>query len=163
LGPALAPVERWAALLADRLKKVLDEHADAGGVDLVAHSMGGLVVRVLLEKYPEVGRRVHTLVTLGTPHDGTAVIGKPVLWQSAAQMIRGSSFLRELPYPTDAAPQMRVVTFGAVQDYIVYPAETCRLEGAPHHLLDVGHAGLVASSRSIERVVEALTESEDQR
>jgi len=163
MGPPFAPIERWAAELADRLRAVLDEHDTADGVDLVAHSMGGLLVRVLLEKYPEVGARVRTLVTLGTPHEGTAVVEGFAPGQNTTQMRRGSAFLQGLARPTEAAPSVRVVTFGGVQDYIVYPADTCRLEGAPHIKLDAGHTGLVASSRSIDRVIQALSESEEQR
>jgi pimeloyl-ACP methyl ester carboxylesterase len=43
-------------------------------VDVVAHSRGGLVARELIERKdgPLIGRiNVHTLVTLGTPHQGT--------------------------------------------------------------------------------------------
>jgi pimeloyl-ACP methyl ester carboxylesterase len=44
------------------------------GVDIVAHSMGGLVARAALglRKQAENERRVHRVVTLGTPHRGIA-------------------------------------------------------------------------------------------
>ena len=42
-------------------------------LDLVCHSMGGLVARELLsrDEYREIGLRVRTMVTLGTPHHGS--------------------------------------------------------------------------------------------
>ncbi|MEU7901692.1 hypothetical protein [Actinoplanes sp. NPDC049118] len=47
-----------------------------GGVDIVAHSMGGLVVNAALKNMAEagleVGGLVHRIVTLGTPHRGIA-------------------------------------------------------------------------------------------
>ncbi|KOV57688.1 hypothetical protein ADL01_39800 [Streptomyces sp. NRRL WC-3618] len=46
------------------------------GVDVIAHSMGGLVVRAALRQLKEAGDRpeelVHRIVTLGTPHRGIA-------------------------------------------------------------------------------------------
>lgn len=47
------------------------------GVDIVAHSMGGLVVREALRKLDtvdkgSVGELIHRIVTLGTPHRGIA-------------------------------------------------------------------------------------------
>jgi pimeloyl-ACP methyl ester carboxylesterase len=43
-----------------------------GGVDIVAHSMGGLVVREALRTLKRARERVHRIVTLGTPHRGIA-------------------------------------------------------------------------------------------
>lgn len=54
-------------------------HFDAGfnGVDIIAHSMGGLVVREALKQMHareagSAGQKVHRIVTLGTPHRGIA-------------------------------------------------------------------------------------------
>ena len=52
-------------------------------VHLVAHSMGGLVVRAALMEHPELWDRVGRIVFLGTPHYGSAAIGgylKNHLW-----------------------------------------------------------------------------------
>lgn len=162
LGPPLAAIERWTDQLAASLRLVLDEHPDADGVDIVGHSMGGIVARLLLEKYPELASRVRTLVMLGSPNHGTAAVGR-VAVKNMAQLRRGSPFLASLAHPGTAAPATRVLTFGAILDYIVYPSETCELEGVPHEILHAGHSGLVASSHVVDRVVEALTESEADR
>ena len=52
------------------LKSFLRRHVRGGEIDLVCHSLGGLVARVYLQ---ELGgsRRVRSIVTLGTPHRGT--------------------------------------------------------------------------------------------
>lgn len=57
--------------------------APDGKVHLVAHSMGGLVVRVTLMNYPELWQHVGKVVFLGTPHYGSPSIAsylKNHLW-----------------------------------------------------------------------------------
>ncbi|MEV7511853.1 lipase family alpha/beta hydrolase [Streptomyces sp. NPDC090085] len=52
-------------------------------VHLVAHSMGGLVVRTALMRHPELWNRVGKVAFLGTPHYGSPAIGgylKNHLW-----------------------------------------------------------------------------------
>jgi pimeloyl-ACP methyl ester carboxylesterase len=70
-------VSRYGEGLA-RLIDILDRLSETrfDGVDIVAHSMGGLVVRAALKHMAEHGRDphrlVHRIVTLGTPHRGIA-------------------------------------------------------------------------------------------
>ena len=52
--------------------------ATFSGVDIVAHSMGGLVVRAALKAMKgKAGERINKIVTLGTPHRGIAFQGIP--------------------------------------------------------------------------------------
>lgn len=65
-----------AARLADKVKALRDAHGTDLVIDIVAHSMGGLVSRYFLESgyYSEASCRgfanVRRLVTIGTPHRG---------------------------------------------------------------------------------------------
>ncbi|MFF8289369.1 alpha/beta fold hydrolase [Streptomyces sp. NPDC016309] len=72
---------------ADRLyDMVVAAHSGDGPrepVHLVAHSMGGLVVRTALMRHPDLWDRVGKVVFLGTPHYGSPAIGgylKNHLW-----------------------------------------------------------------------------------
>ena len=59
---------------AERVEAVLDEFARCcrfDYVDVVGHSMGGLVASYLLKRIDR-GRRIRRVVTLGTPHRGAA-------------------------------------------------------------------------------------------
>ena len=86
--------------LGHRLVETLAEVVEVNGlgpdeqIDIVAHSMGGLVSRLALLDV-ETTNRVHTLVTLGTPHSGThaarfagsgapATSGPTRMWSSAS-------------------------------------------------------------------------------
>jgi triacylglycerol esterase/lipase EstA (alpha/beta hydrolase family) len=69
-------------------------------VDIVGHSLGGLVATYLLKRLDR-GRCVRKVVTLGTPHHGTPVALLGALLFGAFsraiwQMIPGSPLLREL-------------------------------------------------------------------
>ncbi|MFO1159329.1 MAG: hypothetical protein U1E60_10865 [Reyranellaceae bacterium] len=58
---------------ADRLKSTIDRVAPNGKVDIVAHSMGGIIARIY---YQSLGgnAKVQNLIMLGTPHLGSAKI-----------------------------------------------------------------------------------------
>lgn len=126
-------------------------------LDVVAHSMGGLVLRHALSDSPALARRVRRVVTLGTPHQGTALLGwfryGPV-WR---MMGRGSEYLRLLPTIAAAASAAEVTTIASAHDLIVYPSECAHLEGARQLDLDrVGHLGLLVDGAVLELVAGLL-------
>lgn len=64
-------IEEAAEGLAAFIQLVLEKTRDAHRVNLVAHSMGGLVCRSALQRYlPEPAAVVSKLFTIGTPHGG---------------------------------------------------------------------------------------------
>ena len=126
----------------------------AGQVDVVAHSMGGVIVRMALTTHPELAASVRRVVTLGSPHSGTAA-GRGLPLAGAARFLgRRSEVLRRLPgFPATAA----LTTIAARHDLVVYPQTTCHLDGARAlDLPDVGHAGLLTRPAVQALVVEAL-------
>jgi pimeloyl-ACP methyl ester carboxylesterase len=88
---------------AARVLEEIERRAAASGfayVDVVGHSLGGLVATYLLKELDR-GCRVRRVVTLGTPHRGApaALLGALVLGffsRAIWQMIPGSPLLREL-------------------------------------------------------------------
>ncbi len=55
---------------AEILAKSIKEYSNGAIIDIVAHSMGGLVARSMIEQY-KCEKYVHKLITLGTPHKGS--------------------------------------------------------------------------------------------
>ncbi|MBI4648729.1 MAG: alpha/beta hydrolase [Bacteroidia bacterium] len=55
------------------LKRARDNNYSAGKVDIVAHSMGGILARQYIQSYSHYHDRedVHKLITLNTPHSGS--------------------------------------------------------------------------------------------
>lgn len=68
--PASATIEERAAKLRDDIAAQIP---GADGVNIVAHSMGGLDARYMISKLKPPNLRVRSLVTISTPHHGSAV------------------------------------------------------------------------------------------
>jgi pimeloyl-ACP methyl ester carboxylesterase len=160
LGRPLQRIEGYAAPLARALADLVYEHPEEG-VDVVAHSMGGVVLRIVLRDHPELARRVRRVVTLGSPHHGTQAARGTPLAGEVWQMRRGSVFLRDLPEFRTLAPAARVTTIAAEADYVVQPASTCHLDGARQvNLPGLGHVGLLTAPSALRAVVAAICEDE---
>jgi triacylglycerol lipase len=56
---------------ATQLAQEIEDNGLSDPLYIIAHSMGGLDARYLIAHLPETGRRVATLVTIGTPHGGS--------------------------------------------------------------------------------------------
>lgn len=123
---------------ADRLyEKLLAERDQGPGhnpIHLVAHSMGGLVVRTALMRHPEMWRHIGKIVFLGTPHYGSPAIGgylKNHLWGFDKLVLMGRYLSRStfrslwgvlslLPAPADIYPEDST-SGGAARDVAEYP------------------------------------------
>lgn len=96
-------------------------------VDLVAHSLGGVVARVAVTEH-RLGRAVRTLVTLGTPHHGT--------WSARFASTAKTRDLRPdsprilainaKPWPR----RIRVVNAWSRNDLVILPPESAWTKGA---------------------------------
>ncbi len=75
---------------ADALAAFIEDLGYEGQVDILAHSMGGLVATLYSQGHPD--HRVRRLVTLGTPHQGAATLltstVEPNWWSLFARMPR---------------------------------------------------------------------------
>jgi len=154
LEPLLADIE----LLAARVEpEALTLHRLNQGarIAIVAHSMGGLVARVLLRNLgPEV---VSTIITLGTPHHGTRwLAGLP--GRAPQQLARGSPWLYALNALQEDRFTVPLVSLYSLDDNLVIPATSARLKGAEAlELRGVGHMGVARSPRALDQVIAALS------
>jgi pimeloyl-ACP methyl ester carboxylesterase len=158
-GPInIGDIRDSAGLIARKVESIVAQTGIAR-VDIVGHSMGGLVGLDYLKRLG--GRhRVRRLVMLGTPAQGTwsALFGLVTapLGLASLQLLPGSPFLRELadrPLPEGAD----VVSIGAVRDWLA-PLESTVLDGVRHIALPTGHSGLLVDAEVAEVVVGILRE-----
>ncbi len=142
----------------ERAFRELAADSPDGRVDVVAHSMGGVVLRMMLAQHPDLAPHLRRVVTLASPHAGTASGRGLPLGGSIRNLGRRSTLLSELPgFPVSAA----LTTVAARHDLIVYPQETCHLPGARAiDFADIGHVGLLTRRVAIERVVDVVCEAE---
>lgn len=145
-------LEHHAQALSVRIDQIR-KATGARQIDVVAHSMGGLVARLA-----ESGRsepRVRRLVTLGTPHHGTQV-AHAAFGATARDMRPGSSILRSLPPP----PPGQLVSISSSHDFLVLPPESARIAPLGRDVIvrHVGHLALLTDHEVSVEVVRALGE-----
>lgn len=125
-------------------------------VDIVAHSMGGLAVRLyLLEGGAE---RVRKVVFLASPHRGT--VAAHLAWgEGGEEMEPGSAFLFRLKRAWALPDGVRAITIRTPLDLRVLPLESAILPGIPN--LEVccpTHSGMIDHQGTFE-LVERFLES----
>ncbi len=121
---------------------------------LVGHSMGGLAIRSWLATQPDHLALRHEVITIGSPHHGTALArlsGSP----AARQMRQGSDFLSGLMQRESDARRSRLTCYWSVCDNIVFPASTATLAGARNIALPgLPHVGLVQAPEIFQDVLQ---------
>jgi pimeloyl-ACP methyl ester carboxylesterase len=130
----------------------LDRHAK---VDIVAHSLGGLVARLALEHGP-TRARVGTLVTLGSPHGGTyaARFGATA---RVKELRPGSPTLRKLERQVPWHGQPRLVCLWSRSDVLLLPPTSACIAGAENvEMTDFTHYSYLLHPRAGQAVLEAL-------
>lgn len=117
---------RTAAELLGRHIEGICERTGSSRVDIVGHSLGGLIARYYVQCLGG-DLRVRTLVTLGTPHAGTRVVPLANAHPIVRQMRPDSPVLQELTRP---APGCRThfVSFWSDFDHLMDPVETARID-----------------------------------
>jgi pimeloyl-ACP methyl ester carboxylesterase len=131
--PGGATLEEMAAHLSDHIRQVLavnDLGPDAQ-VDVVTHSLGGLVARLALED-DATRARVATLVTMAAPHAGSH-LARYGAFSNSLHLRPDSPVLarlaRQLPW-RGPPEQPRLVALWSRADVVLLPADTARVEGA---------------------------------
>ena len=146
---------------ADRLAAHVERLcADTGyeRVHVIGHSLGGLIARYYVQRMGG-DARVHTLVSLGTPHGGTRTAR--ILPTGLARQIRpGSELLDELAGPA-AGCRTRFLSVWSDLDQLMVPRHTARLDHpdlAVRNVLvrGVGHLSLPIDGRVVHEVCATL-------
>jgi pimeloyl-ACP methyl ester carboxylesterase len=155
LGWRFRGVDSYAAPVVDTLRLLARSHER---VDVVTHSMGGLVLRSALAKHPELAEGLGTVVTLGTPHHGTeAARGLPArLPRDLSDLQPDSPWLQRLPPLHQLAPRAQLHAVGARYDVVAFPLQRVLPDGMVHHVFPgLGHNGLLTAPE-VHRLVCAL-------
>ncbi len=128
LEPVFGGIDAYAAPI-EQAVDAMWRHTGRAPV-VVAHSMGGLAVRAWARAQgPASWHRVHHVVTIGTPHAGTALAAL-AFSRNGMQMRRDSLWLAGLvaTEPADLGRHFTCVYSDC--DNIVFPAATARLDGS---------------------------------
>jgi len=123
-SPLTTDVRAAAVRLAEEVEALVAE-TGYERIHVVGHSMGGLIARYYVTRLGG-DERVHTLVTLGTPHQGTYTAYG---WhnQLTRQLRPGSALMRELAQPVPSC-RTRFLAYWSDLDQMIFPQRNAALE-----------------------------------
>ncbi|MFE2060397.1 esterase/lipase family protein [Streptomyces sp. NPDC059446] len=131
---------RTAAELLERHVEEICARTGHREIDIVGHSLGGLIARYYVQRLGG-DRRVRTLVTLGTPHGGTAAAPLAGAHPIVRQMRGGSDLIEELRRPAPGC-RTRFVSFWSELDRVMLPVETACIDHPDLDALNVRVTGI---------------------
>lgn len=136
------------------LKRTIDAAVGGGRIDIIAHSLGGLVSRCYLQLLGGA-RRVDRLITLGTPHHGTHAANF-IPSALVRQLLPESSFLEHLnaqPVPEG----LQVTSIIAGRDLLIQPVSSASCPfGESLVFEDFGHVELLFRPEVLAAVASRL-------
>jgi triacylglycerol lipase len=138
------------------LKRFLREHVRGGRIDLVGHSLGGLVARVFIQDLGGA-RRVDHCITLGTPHRGTY----NAYWvpSRVGNALRpDSTLMTRLNAPRAPTHRVRHLSVVAGSDNIIIPRVFAHDAADLVHVPNIGHLGMLFSPTVFKAVGDRLLE-----
>ncbi|MBI4514862.1 MAG: alpha/beta fold hydrolase [Deltaproteobacteria bacterium] len=144
-------VEAAAAQLHQLLAQMRAQPGDS--CTLIGHSLGGLVARYCLRRYP--ARGVRRLITLGTPHGGT--LAAPAWAPFVSRLRPEAAFMRRLNAGDRVPEQFEVIAIHSRFDAHILPPENAEYPGACNiEVAGVGHNALLFSRRAATLIAENL-------
>jgi pimeloyl-ACP methyl ester carboxylesterase len=160
-SPLTGDVRAAAADLAERVEQLV---ADSGyeRVHVIGHSLGGLIARYYVQRLGG-HERVHSLVTLGTPHSGT-VLAHLLPATLGRQLRPGSDLMHELAQPAPGV-STRLVAYWSDLDQLVLPKRNARvvhpdLRVRNELIRRVGHMSLPIDPRVVHGISTELAHLE---
>lgn len=116
-------VRTAAAQLAEEVEQIIEE-TGYERLHVVAHSLGGVIARYYVTRL-DGDARVHTLVTLGSPHHGS-LLAHLLPTRISRQLRPGSALLQELNRPAPGC-RTRVIAMWSDIDEAILPASGAAL------------------------------------
>lgn len=152
--PPWEDADRLARKVAETVEEALLTY-DVDRVDLVGHSMGGVLARYYLQQQLDGGRKIHHCIQIGAPNGGSK-LAPFALSPLGRQLMPGSDFLSGLAaLPLPSAPLF--TTIYSHHDNIVIPSESSLLGGAETVELEwLGHTSLLFHPDAHQAVIDAL-------
>jgi len=146
-SPLTADVRVAAAWLAQEVESLVVE-TGYERVHVIGHSLGGLIARYYVTRLGG-DERVHTLVTLGTPHGGT--FNAYALPSNLCRQLRpGSALMRELSAPV-AGCRTRFVSYWSDLDQMIFPQRNAKMKHPDLAVRNIGVHGTGHMSLPIHR------------
>lgn len=145
--------------------EALCEESGSDQIHIVGHSLGGLIARYYVQRLGG-DERVHTCVTLGTPHQGT-VAARLLPWPLVKQLRPESDLMDELAEPAPDC-RTRFVAFYSDVDQLIVPQRRARIAHPDLianniRIRGVGHLSLPFHGDVVHRISGVLAHLDDEQ
>lgn len=161
MEPVLGAIDAYASVVHDAVE-LLHTDTDAKKIIIVAHSMGGLAARAYVRDHGSA--RIAKVITLGTPHHGTALAnfgvgknGQQMRWIPDGKQGISSAWLQQLQANEPGATRGLFVSIYSHHDNIISPQISSYLPGAKNiEYAGIGHVALALNSVIQAKVIEEI-------
>ncbi|MEY4426445.1 MAG: hypothetical protein RL535_743, partial [Pseudomonadota bacterium] len=143
LEPAFGSIDDYATMVEVAVAKVTQATGQAPV--LICHSMGGLAARAWLRSNAANDGRIKRVITIGTPHFGTALSTEKALlpFTNTQQMQRMGAWTTQLAKDEPVSRYAKFTCWYSNCDNIVVPTSTAMLPGADNRLVTAqGHVSM---------------------
>jgi pimeloyl-ACP methyl ester carboxylesterase len=156
-----SPLSQDVRQVARRLSALVEKTCEETGyekVHVVGHSLGGVIARYYVQRLGG-DARVHTLCTLGSPHEGT-LAARLLPTRLVKQLRPDSDVMAELAEPAHGV-STRFLAFWSDLDELIVPKRSARISHpdllARNVLLTgVGHMSLPINARVVREIATVL-------
>jgi pimeloyl-ACP methyl ester carboxylesterase len=163
-SPLTLDVRSTAERMGAEIERLCEE-SGSDQIHIVGHSLGGLIARYYVQRLGG-SERVHTCVTLGTPHQGSAA-ARLFPWPLVKQLRPDSDLMTELAEPAPDC-QTRFVAFYSDVDQLIVPQRRARIRHpdliARNIRVDgVGHLSLPFHGDVVHQITGMLSHLDDEQ
>lgn len=144
------PIAIGVPILADRIEAICKLRG-IERIPVVAHSMGGLVVRAYIAAQSDA--LLEQVITIATPHAGT-LFANYGQWRALQEMRPGSNFLKALAAKEGPKRRVDMTCIYSHHDNIVAPPSLATLPGAKSIAYSgIGHVSLIRDKQVQRQVI----------
>jgi triacylglycerol lipase len=163
-SPLTLDVRSTAERMGAEIERLCEE-SGSDQIHIVGHSLGGLIARYYVQRLGG-SERVHTCVTLGTPHQGTFA-ARLLPWPLVRQLRPDSDLMTELAEPAPDC-HTRFVAFYSDVDQLIVPQRRARIRHpdlvARNVRVDgVGHLSLPFHGDVVRQITGMLSHLDDEQ
>jgi triacylglycerol lipase len=161
-SPLTVDVRRTAERMGEEIEALCEE-SGCDRIHVIGHSLGGLIARYYVQRL-QGHQRVHTCVTLGTPHQGTQA-ARLLPWPLVKQLRPDSELMAELAEPAPDC-DTRFLAFYSDVDQLIVPQRRARishpdLSAQNVRINGVGHLSLPFDGEVVHQICGALSQLDE--
>jgi triacylglycerol lipase len=162
-SPLTLDVRRTAERMGEEIEALCEE-SGYERIHVIGHSLGGLIARYYVQRLGG-DERVHTCVTLGTPHEGT-MAARLLPWPLVRQIRPDSDLMAELAEPAPGC-KTRFLAFYSDIDQLIVPQRRAQIRHPDLmannvRVRGVGHLSLPFHGEVVHQISSALSNLDEQ-